>query len=113
MHLNPTESGFLLNFLLTCFVLWLGMMAGKEVRQTKGQIMAKLSALAGQLQAIGSQLTKAKAEIVDEIAALKAALGDVDIPAEAQAALDNLAALAADLDAMNPDQPVEPPPPAG
>ena len=68
-------------------------------------IMAKLSTLAGTLATIETTLTKVKAEIE----ALKASLGDVELPAEAQASLDRLTALSTALDDLNPDAPTEPP----
>ena len=61
--------------------------------------MAKLSTLAQTLTNVGTQLDKVKTEVE----ALKASLEDVEIPAEAQAALDKLAAIAQALDELNPD----------
>ena len=70
--------------------------------------MAKLSTLQASLDALNTQLAKATSEIVAEIAKLTAALGDVDIPADAQASLDTLTAKAQALDDLNPDTPPTP-----
>lgn len=53
-------------------------------------IMAKLSGLEGRLEAVNTQLTNIGAEI----ATLKSALDDVDLPADAEASLEKLEALA-------------------
>ena len=63
----------------------------------------KLDALAATMTAIADQLTKAQTEIVSQVAALQAALADVDVPADAQAAIDSITAIAEALDALNPD----------
>ena len=63
----------------------------------------KLDALAATMTAIADQLTKAQTEIVAQVAALQAALADVDVPADAQAAIDSITAIAEALDALNPD----------
>lgn len=68
-------------------------------------IMAKLKELAGKLGVIGDTLDKVKTEVQ----ALKDSLTDVELPPEAEAALDRLAKAADALDALNPD----PEPPAG
>lgn len=73
------------------------------------RIMMKVSEIQAQLDAVGAQLTKAKDEILAKIAALEAALGDADVPAEAEAALEALKAQAQALDDIVPDAP----PPAG
>ena len=58
--------------------------------------MAKVSELAAKLTALSDQLTKAKAEIV-------AALADVELPAEATAALDKLTTISQAIDDLNKD----------
>lgn len=62
-------------------------------------IMAKLSELSGALSALADQVDK----IAKEVEALKAALADVEIPAEAQAALDRLTTAIKGVDDLNPD----------
>jgi DNA repair exonuclease SbcCD ATPase subunit len=69
------------------------------------EIDMKLSELAVVLTTMAGQITKAKDEIVAKIAELQAALADVDLPAEAQAKLDELTTLAQALDDIVPDQP--------
>jgi len=59
----------------------------------------KISELAGSLAEIETTLNKVKTEVE----ALKAGLGDVEIPAEAQAALNRLSDLSKTLDELNPD----------
>lgn len=92
----------------TEFLILGGLLLAVLIRQqqTKGAIMAKVSSLASTLNAIGDRLDKVK----QEVQALKDSLSDVDIPAEAQAALDRLSAAAEALDALNPDAPTTPPP---
>jgi len=65
------------------------------------QIMSKLSELAGNLTALTAVVTK----IATEVQALKDALANAEIPAEAQAALDNLSAALKAVDDINPDAP--------
>lgn len=72
-----------------------------EVKNSKDQILMKLNELAGKvtevstaLNAVGDQLTKATAEII-------ASLENVEIPAEAQAALDGLAGIGVNLKAAS------------
>lgn len=67
----------------------------------------KLAQLVIALAAIDTKLTEAQTEIVSEIAKLKAALEDVDIPAEAQTALDNITAKASTLADIVPNTPTE------
>lgn len=59
----------------------------------------KLSQLNATLTEVGDKLDKVAAEVQ----ALKDALADVDLPAEAQASLDRLVAAAQALDDLNPD----------
>lgn len=78
---------------------WLGWERLSETRKRHQEIMAKLSTLGGTLTAIETTLNKVKTEVE----ALKNQLGDVDLPADAQATLDRLSALATALDELNPD----------
>lgn len=71
----------------------------QDLLQMEKHIMAKLSTLGGTLATIEATLTKVKTEVET----LKAQLGDVDIPADAQETLDRLQALSAALDDLNPD----------
>lgn len=72
--------------------------------------MAKLTDLAGRLANVETVLLKARDEIVAELAKLRDQLGNVDIPADAEATLGRLDALSAALDELNPDAPPPPPP---
>jgi len=72
--------------------------------------MAKLSELAATLVAVNDKLDKSKVEILAKIAELQAAIGaDVDLPADAQAALDALTAKAQELDDIVLDAPAPEP----
>jgi len=68
-----------------------------------GKIMTTVNELATRLEAINTQLARAAVEIQDQIAALKAALADVPLSPEAEAALANIEVVAGWLDAQNPD----------
>lgn len=63
----------------------------------------KLSELAVAVTGISDQLAKAQAEIVAKIGELESALSDVEIPADAQTAIDNLKTSAQGLDDIVPD----------
>jgi len=63
----------------------------------------KISELATALAELSSQLTKAQDEILARIAALEAALNDVELPDAAITALDGLRAGAQALDDIVPD----------
>lgn len=74
--------------------------------------MAKLTELKSAVDAVNSQVAKAFGEIrslIDQQSAkieeLTKQLGDADIPADAQASLDALKALAQKLDDIVPDAP--------
>ncbi len=74
--------------------------------------MAKLSSLAGQLDAVLTHQAKADAEVRarfdalnTRIAELEASLGDVEIPQAAQEKLDAVLAGAKALDDLIPDAP--------
>ena len=87
-----------------------GVLCALRLGETLNQIrykklMAKLSTLAETLATIETTLKKVKTEVEK----LKEGLGDVEIPAEAQAALDRLTALSTALDDLNADAPTEPP----
>jgi DNA anti-recombination protein RmuC len=69
------------------------------------KIMSQLDQLETRLSAIGETLTKATGEITTEIAALREALANVDLPASALAALEQLEAKAQALDDIIPDAP--------
>lgn len=61
--------------------------------------MAKLSELGGKLAAIETTLNKVKTEVET----LRGQLGDVDLPAEAEATLARLETLSKAIDDLNPD----------
>lgn len=79
----------------------------KRQKLLLGRIMTQVSELAGQMSEVNAQLVKSLTEINAQVAALQAALVNVEIPAEAQTALDNLKATAQALDDLNPDAPAE------
>ena len=62
------------------------------------EVMIKLAELATALGAVNDQLEKAKTEILAKIAELQDALANIEVPADAQAALDTLVAKAQALD---------------
>ena len=74
---------------------------GKEVKN----MSTKLSELAAAIVAVNNGLDKAKTEILAKIAELEDSLQDVEIPAEAQAAIDDLRVKAQALDDIVPDAP--------
>lgn len=63
----------------------------------------KLSDVLVAVQGVSDQLAKAQGEIVAKISALEAALQDIEVPAEVQAAIDSLKASAQGLDDIVPD----------
>jgi len=73
-----------------------------------GEIMTKVNDLAAKIEQVNAQLHKAKDEIINEVTVLKDALQNVELPAAAEDALNNLAAIAQALDDLNPDQAEEP-----
>lgn len=75
------------------------------VEQIKEHIDMKLKDLPGVLVSVKEQIEKAKAEVIAKIAALEAALGDVDLSPEAEAALESLKATAQGIDDIVPDAP--------
>src|SRR5882672_12212953 len=84
--------------------------ATEKILMKTSEVAAALAAVDDKLDAVGVQLNKAQAEIVKQIADLKASLGDADLPPEAQAAFDRLIAsanaltpVAQALDDITPD----------
>jgi uncharacterized coiled-coil DUF342 family protein len=67
-------------------------------------IMTKVSEVAALINDLRGKVTK----IHQEVQTLKDSLNDVDLPPEAQAALDNLSASLSALDELNPDAPTPP-----
>jgi hypothetical protein len=83
-----------------------------DLIKLEDKIMAKVSELAGLLNAVSARLEKAKGEIEAEIQTLKDEIANEDLTPEAQASFDRLSAIAQGLDDLNPDvvpPPVEPP----
>lgn len=76
---------------------WLRRWRLSESKKRHIEIMIKLSELAAQLTSIDSKLNEASTEIVAEIQKLKDALGDAELPAEAEAALAAISAKASAL----------------
>jgi predicted nucleic acid-binding Zn-ribbon protein len=74
----------------------------RVVNRKLDTIMAKLSDLATRVTAIETTLNKVKTEVE----ALRDSLGDVELPAEAEAALVRLEAISKTIDDLNPDAPV-------
>jgi len=70
-----------------------------------GRLNMNVSELAEKLNELNTKLDKATGEILAEVAALQAALLNVEIPTEAQDALDSLTAKVQALDDLNPDTP--------
>ncbi|WP_292918883.1 hypothetical protein [Nitrosomonas sp.] len=70
--------------------------------------MTKVNDLAAKIEQVNAQLHKAKDEIINEVTVLKDSLQNVEVPAAAEDALNNLAAIAQALDDLNPDQVEEP-----
>ena len=68
----------------------------------------KISELVTAVTEVSSQLTKAQGEILGKIAALEAALVNVELPEEAVVAFDALRAQTQALDDIVPDEIVDP-----
>lgn len=68
-------------------------------------IMSQLDQLESRLTALSATLSKATGEITNELSALREALVSIELPPAAVAALENLEAQAAALDAIIPDAP--------
>jgi hypothetical protein len=75
----------------------------EDVWKATNTIMAKLSTLAASVAALTAQVQKSKDEIVAKIAALENALADVDLPADAETALEELKGAVQAVDDINPD----------
>ena len=74
--------------------------------------MTQVNELAAKLEQVNVQLGKAKEEIINQVNALQDALANVELPADAEAALNNLMGAAQALDDLNPDAPAPEPVPA-
>ena len=88
----------------------------QDLKTTEENIMAKLSTLKQELDAIAANAAKANGEVKAKlellnktIEDLKAQLGDTEIPADAQASLDALKGIVKEIDDQIPDAPTEPP----
>lgn len=67
--------------------------------------MTQVNELAAKLEQVNVQLGKAKEEIINQVNALQDALANVELPADAEVALNNLVGAAQALDDLNPDAP--------
>lgn len=72
-----------------------------DIQKNRKIIIMKLNELANAIATVNTTLEK----VATEIQALKDSLTNVDLPADAQAALDKLVATASALDALNDDAP--------
>ena len=77
----------------------------RHIRRRQEVMYVKLSELLQVLTDLQTQIDKAKAEILAKIALLELALSDVDLPADAQAKIDELKGVVQALDDIVPDQP--------
>ena len=75
---------------------------------TTKEILMKVSELVTAVTDVSAQLTKAQDEILGKIAALEAALVNVELPEEAVVAFDALRAQTQALDDIVPDAIVDP-----
>ena len=103
----------LINTLLGCLVILglLGMASllrwqSTQLAAMEQRINVKLSELSAKLTAVADQVDKVKTEVQN----LKDSLTNVELPADAQAALDRLTESVNAVDAINPDVVIEPPP---
>jgi len=80
-----------------------------NVYYTCGELPMKLSELTTAVAGVSAQLVKVRDEILAKIAALEAALVDVDVPVEAADAIDALRVQTQVLDDIVPDVVPEPP----
>jgi guanyl-specific ribonuclease Sa len=92
------------SIILSADFLLLGWLLIQQQRTNQNTTM-KLAQLAAALTAIDTKLTEAQTEIVTEIQKLKDALTDVDVPAEAQAAIDAITTKAGTLADIVPNPP--------
>lgn len=72
------------------------------IHRKEERIHMKLTELATALADMSTQLAKAQAEILNKIAELNEALTNVDVPADAVTALENLKTAAQGLDDIVP-----------
>lgn len=84
----------------------------KRLELLIGKVMTTVNELAEKLNLVNDQLNKAKEEIVNQVAALQAALENVELPENALAALAALESTAQVLDDLNEDVVVDPEVPA-
>lgn len=100
----------MLHHVVSWFRSWLPASLN-DLKRTETNIMAKVNELAAQLTVVKEQVTKAKNEVIKRIADLEAALANVDLPPDAEAALTALKAEVQAVDDLNPDAPPPPPEP--
>lgn len=79
------------------FLSWIGLESSAESQRRHHEIIMKLNELKDALTGIDGKLTEASTEITILIADLRAALGEVDIPADVADALDAITAKAKSL----------------
>ena len=105
--IGPRAPNVLDTLNILCLLGTITALAGLLIdnRNHQNKTAMKLAELAAALTAIDTKLTKAQEEIIAEIQKLRDALNDVDLPAEATAALDALSAKAQALDDVVPDAP--------
>lgn len=72
-----------------------------DLMEMEKRIMAKVNELAAIIDGLNTKVEKVRVEVQ----ALKDSLSNVDLPADAQAALDRLTASIQTVDDINPDQP--------
>jgi hypothetical protein len=77
----------------------------RRIIRQQEEANVKLAELLQALTDLHAQIEKAKIEIITKITELETALADVDLPADAQAKLDELKIVAQSLDDIVPDQP--------
>lgn len=90
---------------ISLFLAGLGEIVYRQKRQEllTGNLLMKINELAGKVNAISDQLTKASTEINAQLEVLR----NADLPDEAVVALDRIAAVAQALDDLNPDAPIQ------
>ena len=75
---------------------------------TDEEIVMKLSELSGEIAAVVVQVAKVRDEVLARIAALEAALANVELPEDVMIALDALRASVQAIDDLNQDAVVNP-----
>jgi hypothetical protein len=73
--------------MLPAILDWLGWERLTQTKKRHEEIIMKLSQLATALQSVDGKLTEASTEIIALIQTLRDQLGDVEIPADAEATL--------------------------